>query len=54
MRKLLPPCPYQKPDVKESAAQKKEIKKNITQVRPAINRQQIEINPQCHIDEQPA
>jgi hypothetical protein len=53
MRKPLPPRPPQKPNVKESAAQEKNIKKNITYVRPAVNRQQIKVDPQCHIDEQP-
>ena len=53
MRKLFPPRPQQKPDVKKSAADQKDIKKDITDIRPVINRQQIEVNPQCHIDEQP-
>jgi hypothetical protein len=53
MRELLFPGAIQKADIKKPAAGKKEIKQDIREIGPAIDGQEVEIDPQGHIDKQP-
>jgi len=53
MRKFFAPGAIQEADIKEPGGDQEQIKQDIGQIRPAIDRQQIEIDPQRHIYKKP-